>query len=195
MSAEVTPPVRQSAEAGDVQDAIDRIFAEYALLFAAQFRNAFPSEGHLQAAKRLWHGFFAQYDARILLQAAREAARQTQYLPTVHEVELQCSRQAGIPELERAWQEACDAVPPLELCQWSHPAVYHAARLSSRALQEERRGTALPVFRDHYERLCKRVLQGTVLGLPRVLPEPEQEVLSRDQASKRLADIRKKLGL
>jgi len=178
-----------------VHDLIDRIFAEYALLFAAQFRKSFPTTEHLQAAKRLWHGFFSTYDAPTLLQAAREVVRQTQYLPTVHEVHLQCTRQAGIPELEHAWQEACDAVPPLELCQWSHPAVYHAARLCGQVLQEGRRDTALPVFRNHYERLCKRVLQGAALDLPKVLPEPEREALPRDQASERLAGIRKKLQL
>ncbi len=93
MVPENTPPTVSHPAPGrqrdeDLQDAIDRIFAEFELLFPQQFKNAYDSQEKLGHAKLLWYQILKKQRPNQvrLLHAARTAAVGTKFLPTIREV-------------------------------------------------------------------------------------------------------------
>ena len=71
-----------------LKDAVDRIFAEFELLFPLQFKSAYDSQEKLNSAKQVWYQVLKErrLDPVLLVLAARDAAADSKYLPTVHEV-------------------------------------------------------------------------------------------------------------
>ena len=71
-----------------LKDAVDRIFAEFELLFPLQFKSAYDSQEKLNSAKQVWYQVLKErrLDPVLLVHAARDAAADSKYLPTVQEV-------------------------------------------------------------------------------------------------------------
>lgn len=161
-----------------LMDAIDRMFAEFELMYHNQFHKAFADTQKLMYAKRLWLSHLDGCDGDELLAAARQATRESDYLPTVHSVlkHVDALRCKGMPDMHDAYLEACLAPSPQAAQQWSHPAVYWAGVQSgwlflAGAAERDSR----PVFTRHYQHLQARVAQGETLPPP-TLPALPAEV-------------------
>ena len=184
-----------------VMDAVDRIFAEFELVYHNQYCKAFPDAEKLGYAKKLWFGYLMEYSPERIIHAARTAIKNSEFLPTVKTLISYCHPQPeelGLPDPLTAYHEACQAPSPRSEYQWSHPAVYYAGRESDWFfLSSNPESKAFPVFKRHYEQLCERVLQGEKLELPttQALPEEINHPLSNAERKERLQVLRDKLDI
>ncbi|HQQ74856.1 MAG TPA: replication protein P [Pseudomonadales bacterium] len=181
-----------------VVNAVNQMFAEFALVYHNQYQKAFPDKEKLMLAKRLWMQHLAHYKPEQILAAVRRVTQESEYLPTVHGVLKYLGANAlGLPDARDAYREACLAPSPKVEQQWSHPAVYLAGAASDwffLASQTEK--TALPVFEKHYRALCERVAQGETLRMPVVaaLPEKIHQPLTAEQRQAAMMKLRKNSG-
>ena len=196
-----TPTVagQTDSEREAVINAVNQMFAEFALVYHNQYQKAFPDREKLMLAKRLWMQHLAHYQPEQILAAVRRVTQESEYLPTVHGVLKYLGANAlGLPEARDASREACLARSPKVEQSWSHPAVYLAGAASDwffLASQTEK--TALPVFEKHYNALCERVARGEVLVMPKVpaLPERIQQPMTAEQRHAAMQAIRAAVDL
>ena len=73
--------VQTAAPRDAVIDAVNQMFAEFALVYHNQYQKAFSDKEKLMLAKRLWLSHLAAYSPEQILAAARRAARQRRRLP------------------------------------------------------------------------------------------------------------------
>lgn len=131
----------------------------------------------------------------------RRAIKQAQFLPSLQALRAFCEpapAELGLPEAHAAYIEACRASSPKAQFAWSHPAVYHAGRLSDwHFLASTPESKAFPVFRYNYEQLVERVIAGERLDLPvaKALPEEISQPLSAEERRARLRQLRDDVGL
>lgn len=185
-----------------VIDAVNRIFAEFELVYHNQFIKAFPNLEKLQYAKRLWLTNLMHLTPQQIVSAAHRAIRESEYLPTIRGILKYCETEFdlyGLPDTRKAYIEACMAKAPQDQASWSHPAVYYAGKASDWFfLANNGEKTAYPVFERNYLVLCQRVRQGERLSLPVVAALPERidaEPLSTEQQQEYLARLRDSLKM
>lgn len=185
-----------------VIEAIERIFAEFELVYHNQFTKAFPTLEKLQYAKRLWFSHLMQLPPTQIVAAAQRAIKESEYLPTIRGLLKYCDSELdlyGLPDTRAAYVEACMATAPQDQAQWSHPAVYYAGKASDWFfLANNAEKIAFPVFERNYQIMCQRVRQGEQLQLPVVQALPERvdaEPLSAEQQQAHLANLRNTLHL
>ncbi|HSC75095.1 MAG TPA: replication protein P [Pseudomonadales bacterium] len=202
MDSSQRTPIAAGAKGSDrdrVMDAIDQMFAEFALVYHNQYQKAFPDKEKLMLAKRLWMQHLAHYTPEQILAAVRRVTQESEYLPTVHGVLKYLGANAlGLPDARDAYREACLAPSPKVEQRWSHPAVYLAGAASDwffLASQTEK--VALPVYEKYYRALCERVAQGEVLQLPVVpaLPERISQPMTAEQRHAAMQALRSNTGL
>ena len=182
-------------------DAIDRIFAEFELVFHNQYNKAFPTPEKLMYAKKLWFDYLRQYQPEVLLAAAHRAVEESEFLPSIATLLKHCGGSQGLqglPDTYSAYREACNAPNPKQACSWTHPVVYHAGKAADwffLATQPER--IALPVFTRIYQDLCERVAKGEKLPMPepKKLPGPEPRYLDRESNLQRMRQLRRETDL
>ena len=166
-----------------------------------QYYAAYPGAEQLKQIKKLWLDALADYPIEQILQGAKHAIEHSEYLPTLNCM-LECCQQGlaelGLPSAHDAYVEACRAAAPRSAHPWSHPAVYLAGRDSDWFfLANNTERTSWPIFRDHYQRYCARVLKGESLAMPqaRQLEQPKADPLSRDDQLAELQKLREQAGL
>lgn len=102
----------------------------------------------------------------------------------------------GLPEPRAAYVEACNASSPKASFAWSHPAVFYAGNASNWFfLANNSEAIALPIFKQHYEKLCQQVRQGVELEppKPKALEEKPEEVLSNAAQQEKIQQLKDKL--
>ena len=181
-------------------DAINQVFSLFSLNYHNQYYAAFKDTEREIQAKRLWLDSLRGYAPQILLQAAKSVMINNEYLPTLHTMLEHCQRQLGeaLPDAHAAYVEACRAPNPKASANWSHPAVYHAGRMSDwYFLASSSEATAFPVYRRHYREICQRVRDGETLPEPNylALPEDTQTSLSKSENLAKLTELRRDLDL
>lgn len=182
-------------------DAISQLFTEFELAFHNQFHKAFATPEQVRMAQQLWLNALSDLRPEQIVQGARRALRESDYLPTIHSLRKFCqpSREAlGLPDPHRAYIEACQAPSPKAEQRWSHPAVYHAGRESDWFyLASTPELQAFPVFKRNYELLCQRVEAGEQIDLPivKALPESTGTPLSNEERRQRLQALREQLDI
>lgn len=181
-----------------VIDAVNQMFAEFALVYHNQYQKAFSDKEKLSLAKRLWLSHLAAYSPEQILAAARRATHESEYLPTVRGVLKYLESSSGLPDAYDAYREACLAPSPKVEQRWSHPAVYLAGQETGwyfLATQTEK--ISRPVYERHYRALCERVAAGETLHLPEVLelPEPEHHPMTAEERQAAVRALREKVGL
>ncbi len=182
-------------------EAINQVFALFRLNYHNQYYAAYPDAEQLKQIKKLWLDALADYPIEQILQGAKHAIEHSEYLPTLNRM-LECCQQGladlGLPTAHDAYREACRAAAPRSAQAWSHPAVYLAGRDSDWFfLANNTERTSWPVFRDHYQRYCTRVMKGESLRIPQP-PQLEQHQaapLSRDDQLAELRKLREQAGL
>ena len=204
-----TPPGRSDAAAGGARkvtpeariEAINQVFALFRLNYHNQYYAAYPDAEQLKQIKKLWLDALADYPVEQILQGAKHAIEHSEYLPTLNRM-LECCQQGladlGLPTAHDAYLEACRAATPRVAQAWSHPAVYLAGRDSDWFfLANNTERVSWPVFRDHYQRYCARVMKGETLEIPRPprLERHQGTPLSRDAQLAALHKLREEAGL
>jgi len=173
-------------------EAIVQLFAEFELVFHNQYTKAFGSQEKLNYARRLWYSHLKHYSPAVILQAAKIATRENEFLPTVHTMIAACDRvlgESGIPSVSSAYKEACTAPSPKLGYKWSHAIVYLAGRDTGwRYLHETPERQALPAFKEHYLQWRNRLLNGEVVELP-LLENPEKDNVTDAQPSKDKSEL------
>lgn len=183
------------------KEAINQIFTLFMLNYHNQFHAAYPKDAYLDQVKRLWLDALSEYPVEQLLRGAKYAIEQSEYLPTLNRM-LECCQQSlaelGLPAPYDAFIEACRAPSPKSAQRWSHPAVYLAGRDSDWFfLANNTERTSWPVFREHYDRYCARVLRGETLEIPApaALEQLATKPLSAEEQLNRIRALREQTGL
>ena len=202
-----TPPGRSEAggQRRDDQDArietINQVFALFRLNYHNQYYSAYPDAEQLKQIKKLWLEALADYPIEQILKGAKHAIEHSEYLPTLNRM-LECCQQGlaelGLPSPHDAYLEACSARSPKAAQHWSHPAVYLAGRDSGWFfLANNTERSSWPVFRDHYQAYCTRVLRGEKLAVPapEQLEHHQGTPLSREQQLAELQKLKQQVGI
>jgi hypothetical protein len=182
-------------------EAINQVFALFRLNYHNQYYAAYPDAEQLRQIKKLWLDALADYPIEQVLKGAKHAIEHSEYLPTLNRM-LECCQQGladlGLPSAHDAYVEACRAPAPRAAQAWSHPAVYLAGRDSGwYFLANNTERTSWPVFCEHYQRYCARVLQGETFTMParEQLEHHDARPLSRDDQLAELKKLREGTGL
>lgn len=199
-----TPPGRNDRQREDSHsriEAINQVFALFRLNYHNQYYAAFPDASQLSQIKKLWLESLSDYSVEQILLGARHAIETSEYLPTLNRMHRCCEDSAsahGLPPARDAYREACNAPSPRRAQRWSHPAVYHAGAdsdwffLSTHGERE-----TWPVFRDHYQRHCVRVMRGETLEVPAppALERDDPQPLTPEAQQAEMARLRRETGL
>ena len=173
----------------------------FRLNYHNQYYAAFPDAQQLNQIKKLWLESLSDYPVEHILKGAKHAIEHSEYLPTLNRM-LECCQQGladlGLPPAHNAYVEACSAPSPKSAQAWTHAAVYLAGRDSDWFfLANNTERTSWPVFKDHYEKYCARVLRGeslTVLEPEAIEQKPSEPIASQEQLA-RLRELREQTGL
>jgi len=183
------------------KEAINQVFSLFRINYHNQFHAAFGDEQLLGQAKRLWLEGLIRFDIDTILRGARRVLETSDYLPTLNKMIRCCEgdpSQHGLLDFYAAYQEACSAPSPKLEVQWSHPAVYLAGKEAGWfMLSSSIEKTALPIFKQCYQKYCEQVLAGAKLSLPdiKALPAEISTPLSKDENQDRMAEMRKQLDI
>ena len=181
-------------------DAINQIFALFRLNYHNQYYSAYPDAEQIKQIKKLWLESLAKYPVSVLLNAAKAAIEQSEYLPTLSRMHEFCRAgltEFGLPSERAAYLEACRAGSPKLAHTWSHPAVYLAGRDAGWfTLSSESESVSFPLFQKHYAAYVDKVLAGEPLSVP-ALPDQREhhEPLPADQQLEQLKRLRESLTL
>jgi len=182
-------------------EAINQVFALFRINYHNQFYSAFNDTSLLNQAKRLWLESLRHYNPELILRGARKVIEESDYLPTLHRMLNACEDAGaalGMPAAREAYLEACTAASPKAAQPWSHPAVYHAGcKTGWYELAHRPESETWPLYRGHYQRLCRRVIAGETLAkvIPPALIEAADEPLSKAEGLRRLQVLRDQLDL
>lgn len=199
-----TPPgqtERTSEQHQARAEAINQVFALFRLNYHNQYYAAFSDATQLAQIKKLWLESLAEYPVEQILLGAKHALETSEYLPTLHRMHrccLESSTPHGLPAPRDAYHEACNAAYPRRAQAWSHPAVYLAGAESNwhfLATHSERE--TWPVFREHYQTLCARVMRGEQLEIPAAptLQREPQRPLAPEEQLAAMARLRREVDL
>jgi hypothetical protein len=160
-------PSLSDAAARNVND----IFRALQASFPA-WRNAFPDDASLKAAKASWVKGLMAAGVTDLSQIARgvEKARlsESDFFPSVGKFISWCRVQPadlGLPPDDVAWLEANHHSHHVLIHQWTHPAIYEAGRRTG--WFEIRNGDATQkAFSSHYQAVAGEIAEGAVFTMP-----------------------------
>lgn len=181
-------------------DAINELFTKFQLAYHNQFHKAYSDDEQLTLAKQLWLKSLCDIPVDELRQGIQEAIQREKFLPNLPVIREYCEAQLQnlIPDVHSAYIEACQAPSPKAEYSWSHPIVYYAGRESDWFfLANTPENKAFPIFKNNYEQLCKRLLNGEQLALPLVkaLPEHSSTPLSTQEKKQRLKALRDEFNI
>ncbi|GAB1255828.1 hypothetical protein NBRC116494_03300 [Aurantivibrio plasticivorans] len=193
---------QQSGTTGDeLIDTINSVFALFRVNYHNQYYAAFGDTQLLNQTKKLWFESLKRFTPQQILQGAKLAIEQSEYLPTLHKMIVFCQGDPssyGLPNPHQAYVEACNAPNPKTLQRWSHAAVYHAGRACGwYFIASNPEHIAFPVFKQHYQEWTDRVLNGEVLPdieVPK-LPSDTATPLSKDENRSRMKAMRESLKI
>lgn len=182
-------------------DAINQVFALFRVNYHNQYYKAFNSTETLVTAKRLWIESLGAFSPEQMLRGAKRAMETSEFLPTIKKM-IDCCQgdmnSHGLPSAHNAYIEACRAPSPKAAYKWSHPAIYHAGKMSDwHFIGNNTERTAFPIFERNYKLLCDRIINGEKLAPPEIkaLPQTIEKPLSAKENHQRMAELRKDFGL
>jgi hypothetical protein len=197
---ETGPDYTQQSELDHV-GAISKVFGEFEFAYHNQFHKAFSAPASLVIAKKYWLSSLEDYSPHQIVHAAKRVISTQEFLPSIAAFIRACEEGTdlfGLPSTHQAYLEACRAPSPKVDFPWSHEAVYLAGKSSGWfVLANQSEATALPLFRYHYELLCRRVLHGEELTIehPTPIPEKVSRQLSAAEKKEKIAKMKVELGL
>lgn len=196
-----TDTAHRPEPAAEQVDAINQVFALFRLNYHNQYYSAWGNDEQLAQIKKFWLDALSSYSVSQILRAARHCVEASEYLPTLNRMLEACRHEVtalGIPDPRSAYQEACNAGTPRAAQPWSHPIVYFAGRdCGWFFLSNNPESVTLPVFKQHFNAYCDRVLAGESFAIeaPPVLEQATSAVLSREEQQEKLRALREELDL
>lgn len=171
-------PAPRQVDSGTAQ-VVNALFRELQAIFPA-WKQAWPDNQALEAAKKSWiKGFMAAgintiEQIRFGIERCRDEGGA--FAPSVGQFIAWCAPTAemiGLPDVGKAYREACHNAYPGADQRWSHPAVHHAACETGfyelRNLPEK---DSRILFERAYGVTVRAVLDGKPLReIPKALPE------------------------
>lgn len=182
-------------------DAINQIFAEFEFAYHNQFHKAFAVTESLVIAKKYWLSNLERYSPHQIIAAAKRVVQTQEYLPSIAAFLKTCEEGKdlfGLPSTRQAYVEACSAPSPKKEFAWTHLAIYYAGKAAGWfLLANEAETTAYPVFKYHYEQLCRRVVDGEefTVEVPDALSENIDHKLDNNEVKARITKLKEDLGL
>ncbi len=133
--------------------------------FPSQFHRAYPDEKARSRARSIWAEALKDIAPKDIKFAAERVLKRKRFLPSIADVReisrMRYYEQSGLKDPLQAYQEACNAEPQTMAYNWSHVAVYLAARETGwMTLRGEEQKIAFPQFERNYSAFCERVLVG-----------------------------------
>lgn len=180
---------------------MNQVFALFRLNYHNQYYAAYPDNTQVNQIKKLWLESLIDYPVEQILRGARHAIENSEYLPTLNRMH-ECCQQGlvdfGLPTAHDAYVEACNAASPKSAQHWSHPAVYLAGRDSDwffLANNVER--ISWPVYRDHYQQYCARVMRGESLLIPapESIEKAPSKTMTKEEQLAALQKLKAETGL
>jgi hypothetical protein len=177
-------------------EAINQVFALFRLNYHNQYYAAFSDAEQLRQIKKLWLDSLRDVPPAQILQGAKLAIENSEYLPTLHRMRSCCEESLpalGLPAPRAAYLEACSAGSPPELHEWSHPVVYWTGRdCGWHRLAAAPETQSWPLFSKQYQAHCAALLGGE--AVPPV-PEPPKnrlpaKSLDKDAALARIQQLK-----
>ncbi len=169
-------------------DAINQVFALFRINYHNQYHAAFGDTAVLNQAKRLWLSSLQIFTPEQVLNGAKAVIEESEYLPTLNRMIRCCeslNQAIGIPTPRDAYLEACNAPSPKIEQNWSHPAVYHAGRVTGwQKLASAPEAESYPEFQKHYRDQVRMAIAGKQLTIerPAKLPEQNRTPLTREES-------------
>jgi len=194
---EAGPAAKQSPE---LIDTINKVFALFRVNYHNQFYSAYTDTDVLNQAKRLWLDTLSYFTEKQILQGAKKIIVTSDYLPTLNRM-LQCCEMCeygDLPNPEKAYMEACNAISPKTDFNWSHLAVYYAGRDTGwYRLKNEAKSSSYPAYLENYRRICREISQGRKLLTPivKIQDDEAKPPLSRTKLKAKLQSLKIELGL
>tara|TARA_B100000767_G_C19750257_1_gene530471 strand:- start:680 stop:1345 length:666 start_codon:yes stop_codon:yes gene_type:complete len=181
-------------------DAVSHLFTELELAYHNQFHKAFPDNKSLTMAKQLWLRLLIDQSPEHIAKAGRQAICDNTFLPTPHNIREYCESLVmhGIPDVKRAFIEACMSREPRQRFAWTHPIVYHAGTSTGWFfLSGQPETITFPVFERNYLLLLERLKQGEDITLPivKAIEKKTSQPLSTIEQQQRMVELRKQLDL
>jgi hypothetical protein len=191
---------RNTSSEGHI-DALNQVFALFRLNYHNQYYAAYPDNTQVNQIKKLWLESLVDYPVEQILRGAKHAIENSEYLPTLNRMH-ECCQQGlsdfGMPSAHNAYVEACNAASPKSAQRWSHPAVYLAGRDSDWFfLGNNTERMTWPIYREHYQQYCARVMRGESLDIPapEALERDDLAPLSKAEQLSELQKLREESGL
>ncbi len=185
---------QQSSPSNDHIDAINQAFELFRINYHNQYYKAFSDVDIVNSAKRLWLDSLQHLPAATILQGAKYVIQNSEFLPTLNAMLKACTRSVdGLPDTHDAYIEACTAPNPKASHHWNHLAVYYAGKACGwMYLEGTEERLAYPIFEQHYQSICQRLLQGEEFPAPEVkaLPEESAVPLPRAQQQEKLSALK-----
>lgn len=156
---------------------VNDIFRALQAAFPA-WRNAFPDDASLKAAKSSWVKGLMAAGVTEFKQIARgvEKARlsESDFFPSVGKFVGWCRltpEDMGLPEEDAAWREVCQHCHHILIHTWSHAVVYEAGRrvgwFDVRNCSGDHKLRSLrKAFSDHYAALLRKLEAGEEFAVP-----------------------------
>ncbi|MFW1677910.1 replication protein P [Pontibacter sp. JAM-7] len=163
----------------EIKSLVNMIFARFMAIYGHKFKSCFETQDEIRIAKREWAMSLQGYSEAELVAAVDQCKLQYAWMPTIAEfvgVLRDLTGDCGLPPVLQAYQEAGRFADAPSSHRWSHPAVYHAGKLTGWfRLRTEPDIRIMPDFRYQYDRICQRVRAGESLDIPRVEGLPDQQ--------------------
>lgn len=166
------------------------------------WKQAFPTEEHLKAAKNQW--LMAMMEAKITpsqLNHGMKKFRQLaeDFFPSVGKFLELCKPTAadyGLPTFEAAYREVSSKCGYVGFVEWSHPAVYHAiTQVGIYDFGQMSHDKALSAFKNAYKLTVEAVMRGEALPeIPKAIERKQPEKARPEIANKHLSAMKALLG-
>lgn len=150
-----------------------------AAIYGHKWTSAFPTPQAIEIAKREWKTALKKVEFEDIGRGVEQCKYQTHWPPSLPEFLGYCHLDFGLPELNCAYREACMAAAAVSTHEWSHPAVYHAAKAAGfYELRQYSESQSRPLFERSYAVICRRIRNGETLEKPVPLALPENTSLA-----------------
>ena len=171
---------------------VNMVFSRFKAIFGTRFESTFGTKDAIEIAKREWALCLIGVSEGLLAQALHRCKTEFSWPPSIAEF-LKLLKpdtvQFGLPDTRAAFLQAVSCrVDPKEF-NWSHPAVYYAAKATEFfRLKTASEAEIWPVFEKHYGAICERVIAGEQLDIPSPIALEDKSDVTRAIDIQSLAD-------
>lgn len=163
------------------------------------FKNAWPDKETTNTAKQIWIGVLKQEGLTSEQIHHGLGKIKSSFAPNVHKFVALCKptpEELGLPPADIAYREAVRESHPTSDKNWSHEAIYQAAKDTGMAelrLMSQEQG--IRRFKEHYERAIKSFMDGSLdTKLPKKLENREDQHIQTEIGKRQLAALKELLG-